>query len=211
MTFYLLENQVQAEEWDTLSGAVAAMRLAYEEHMSEEPETPVTFTVVSESGQALDFLTNRRIMAVVHRQQWVGPKEDRLLDLERPATVDATTLVLNLDWESFKAIEDYQDSSDFIKEELVEHDGPFDVEVVNSVHEFFGSTEISFDAFQRAKEMLKPKSSKTKTLVLTVRLEVAVQDGIDEDEIVDELDYTFTSGTDGATVRSSEISDSEWV
>ena len=44
---------------------------------------------------------------------------------------------------------------------------------------------------------------------VTTRLILTLDDGIDVDSVISELDYNFTSGTDGADVEDTEIVDHE--
>ena len=44
---------------------------------------------------------------------------------------------------------------------------------------------------------------------VTVRLIVAVEDDVEISDVIDELDYNFSSGTDGADIVETEITNHE--
>lgn len=55
---------------------------------------------------------------------------------------DATATILAMPLADILRIEDHQNSSDSIGEQHVNHDGPFEVEIVDAIIEFFGVGEL---------------------------------------------------------------------
>ena len=74
------------------------------------------------------------IIADYIRQKWVGDVAKTLEELK----LDATSVVMGLDWEALQELEDNQYSSDEIGHLLVDHDGPFEVAVLSSLCDYLG-------------------------------------------------------------------------
>lgn len=211
MTYFALKNQHPIEQFEEKSEAVAFIESEFNAHQDEFPEEAVTFSVVDDAGNGLACRTNRRIVASIHLQRWIPPREDYLeeLSVEKIYITDKT---LNQDLRTLQETLDRADSSDWIKEGSVEHDGPFDVEAEDSIIEFFGVEGtfcITAEMLEYVKAWFQPKTSKTHVATLTVSLEVNCEPGIDISEVLKTIKHSFKSNIVGACVLRSEIEKTE--
>ena len=219
MSFKIMSGAVCVATSETLEAAKNLLESGFGDALKAECANGlpplVTFRILGEFNQLLAVRTNRQIMAKCTLQQWVGIRNDSLTQIGEPVEFDATNDVLAKDYDWFSNIKDNNDSSDFLIYGNVEHDGPFEIEVEDSICDFFGVghiSEITQAAFEDAKAWFKPKGPVTKTLTLTVSVRVRVNnEDVDLDEVSSELDYQFKSTVPGACVVDSEIIEEEWA
>ncbi len=84
---------------------------------------------------------DRAIIGTFLKQAWEQPG-DRLVTLGS-MTFNATDFVLSMPLEWLHELEDHQYSTDELGAEFIEHDGPFEVEIVDSICAFFGVDDLS--------------------------------------------------------------------
>lgn len=211
MTYFALKNQHPIEQFEVKSEAIDFIESEFNAHQEDFPQEEVTFSVVDEAGQGFASRSNRRITAVVRLQRWIPPREDYLeeISVEKIYVTDKT---LNQDPTTVQQTRDRRDSSDWVKDGTVEHDGPFDVEIEESMAEFFGVAEpknITGEMLEYVKAWFQPKKNKTHVAVLSVRVEVICEPGIDVAEVLKNAKYSFKSTTSGACVLRAEIEKTE--
>lgn len=179
--------------------------------LAESGDEPTTVTVHDSQGQYRIGLSNRRITGVFIKQRWVGLDKDHAETVES-VRFDATHAVLTMDLHSLHALKDRSESTDDLGFWHVQWSGPSEVEVTDSICEYFGVDslqEINASALKRAAEHACAKPMREVTVQVTVSLKVKVWGDIDPMEVIDEMDFDFTSSTEGALIASSEIIDSE--
>lgn len=205
-TYTLLQDGSHYNDFEDVHSATVLA----EQLLGVVPEgAETTFTVENEDGYLLAAITNRRILGVFKKQRY-----DARDNVEEVGTeeFDATDYILLMNPKMVRTLKDHDQSTDFIGEAHVSWDGPHDVELIDSLIEFFGVTsadEITEEALEYAKNRLNPQPATEHTVTLSIKLKVRVAPGADITELVDDLDYSVISNTDGITIYSSEIVDSE--
>jgi hypothetical protein len=98
-------------------------------------------------------------------------------------------------------------SSDDIGYRCVPWDGPYEVELEQAISEFFGVNIYDVTPEHHAYVVANylPEAPTYKTFEITTRVTVRVNYGADVASLSSELDYNFTSGTDGVVIKSTEI------
>ena len=81
------------------------------------------------------------ITGTFDKQRWTGPKEDRAESIGE-VEFDATFVILQMPLKKIKQLEDCNESSDRIGQELVPHDGPCSVYIESGVCGFFGVSKL---------------------------------------------------------------------
>lgn len=79
----------------------------------------------------------KRIMAILHKQEWVG---DLAVEVGEPIAFDVTDRILAMGKDSALALKDDDYDTDYLATELGlldDHAGPFYVEVKESIRDFF--------------------------------------------------------------------------
>lgn len=99
-----------------------------------------SFTVYKE-GVLVAVETNRKIEGVFVQQRWGGRKGDDAIFVDR-VEFDATDAVLSMEHADLIELEDGADSSDDIGRQSVQWAGPFEVQVVEAVCEYFGVESV---------------------------------------------------------------------
>lgn len=87
-------------------------------------------------------LTNRKIVGKLIKQKWGGHRDQHAIDIGEEM-FDATAVVLQMDYADLLKVTDHSVESDAIAQKVVEWDGPFEVEIEESILEFFGVTSIN--------------------------------------------------------------------
>ena len=152
-----------------------------------------------------------RIIGTFYKQQWGGRKGDDAIACGEEE-FDATTAVLLLPLDELVELEDNSESTDDLGRDHVSWEGPCYVRLTDSVCDFFGVTdveEITLDLLEKARAEFEPQQAQTETVVLSIALKVKVQPGIDLNEVVQELRYSFTSTTVVAVIVDSEIRETD--
>lgn len=178
---------------------------------------PVTFTVFDDQDKAIAVFTNRRINCTFVKEAWSGRKGDDVVTVGS-LTFDATDAILSLSLEEIHALNDNDTSSDAIGQQHVDWEGPHRVYVVEAIQEFFGVPglmAISESALNHARECFKPRPIIEDKVTLTIEVSVYMKEPEDEQErakaltdFTENLDYSITSNTVGASVKSTTIT--EW-
>lgn len=219
MSYQIMSGGICVGASSSLRGAFALLESEYVKAMNsaQQSQSTALFTLglLDESNRLLAVRTNRRILARCTLQAWVGGRQQTLMQIGEPVEFDATNDVLNKDFDWLNKVKDNDNSSDCLKDGNVDHDGPFEIQVEESICEFFGVesiSDITKAAFGDAKAWFKPKVPVTRTLQLTVNIQVRVNDeSVDLEEVSSELDYHFKSTVPGVSVVGTEIIDQEWV
>lgn len=118
-----------------------------------------TFTVESASGHLMAALTNRRITGLFTKQAWGGKKNKTAMFVSNEE-FDATDHILSMQLEKLVEVKDDDQTSDKIGESHIKWDGPFRVEIEESICSYFGVddvTQITKEALEFA--LLHQKSS----------------------------------------------------
>lgn len=181
----------------------AAIDLAVELQASLASDL-TTFTVENEDGYMLACITNRRITGKFTKQSWQG---DEAIAVER-ADFDATDYVLLMKGSDLRALVDRRESADDLGLAHVSWDGPFEVEVVDSICEYFGVSgleDISDETLAYAKDRLNPQPVTEQTLELTIKVKIRIANGAEVSDFVENLDYSVISHTAGITVQDTEL------
>ena len=175
---------------------------------------PTTFTVVDDSGQVVAVITNRRIVGEFTKQQWCGRKDDLAMFVE-DVEFDATDAVLTMTLEEIQMLEDGSENTDELGRGHVQHDGPCEVAVVESILAFFGVDELhklTDDALRYARNRLNPREVVEAAVELTIKVvvrmpkpETAEERAAMIESFVDNLDYSVLSNSVGVTVKNTEI------
>lgn len=155
--------------------------------------------------------TPRQIIGHMTKQQWGGRKGDDAI-LVGEEEFDATNAILLMPHGELIELQDSDDSTDQIGRDHVQWDGPCEVRIVDSICEYFGVEdlrELSVDAFEKAKELAKPKAPKTQSIALVIKVDVQSIDGASINEFIENLDYSVRSNTPGVIVKDTEIVDSD--
>lgn len=193
------------------AAALAEMKSVYEA-LAFEGE--VTVQMTDGEGTLLAVRTNRRILAKCFKERVLEGDAGCIEQIGDPVDFDVTCDVLSEGWVKIKEIEDRMSSSDWLKEGNVEHDGPFEIEVVQSICEFFGVediSEITEAAFNSVTKGVKKPKLEMKMLKVTVTVFVQVKEGVNLQEVADEMDYNFQSTVAGACVTDTEFAEAQWV
>lgn len=166
---------------------------------------PTTFTVENEDGYLLASASNRRITGAFTKQQWDGNDHAAYVG---DVAFDSTDYVLLMKGVDLRGLVDGKDSTDPIGLAHVSWDGPFRVEVVDSIIEYFGVSDlesITDEALAYAKNRLNPQPATEQTLELSIKVRVRIAPGGDLSEFVNALDYSVVSNTVGITVQGTEL------
>lgn len=166
-----------------------------------------TFTVETTDGKLMAAVTNRRITGAFYKQEWGGRKNDMAISCG-VEEFDATDAVLLLSHAQLIELQDNAESSDEIGRSHVDWSGPCSVELVQSVLEFFGVSDledITEEALAFARSRLNPLPAEELVVTLSVNVKVRVAPGISVEDFVDNLDYSIKSGTPGVVVTDTEI------
>lgn len=98
---------------------------------------------IENNGELVDFYPGSSIFGVFQKQVWGGHKNDTAIPVSRE-TFNATAHVLfNLSLEQLHALQDSMYTTDEIGLAHVGWDGPHDVELVQSVLEYFGAQALT--------------------------------------------------------------------
>lgn len=152
-------------------------------------------------------LPGPRIRGTFTKQMWVGPKADRAMNVGEEE-FDATDAVLLMEHERLVGLDDDDESSDEIGRAHVDWDGPFHVQITDSICRYFGVEEVSDvtpEMLWLARQQVNPQEPVDQVINLRVRLTVRAAPGTDVREYVNGLKCSFSGHVTGVTLRSSEI------
>lgn len=167
--------------------------------------------VCNEDGYLLAAPTNYRIEGIYTKQQWGGRKNSQALYVGEEK-FDATDAVLLLDHAELISLVDGDESTDALGVAHVQHKGPCEVAITQSILDYFGVAslrEITPEALAYAREKAQPQPACDEELTLTIKVKVKVALGKSVTEFIEELDYSVVSKTPGIIVIDTEIVDSE--
>lgn len=197
-------------EYDTLENTQEAIDLAemlFHGAVAGAPDIETTFSVENKIGEVIASFTNRRILADIECQQWGGRKGDDAIHV-KDETLDVTDYVLAMPYERFIEIQDSSTSSDDIGRAHLDWPGPCDVEVAESIAEFFGAAslrEVTRVAFEAGRAAHNPQPPVMRTVILTVEVSLAVRPDIDLGTIADDLELGIQSNVPGIVVRGQTV------
>lgn len=152
-------------------------------------------------------LMGPRIVGTFTKQVWTGPKADRAMNVGEEE-FDATDAVLLMEHDRLMELDDDDESSDEIGRAHVDWDGPFHVQITDSICRYFGVEEVSDvtpEMLELARQQANPQEPVDKVIDLRVRLTVRATPGADVREYVNGLKCSFSGHAAGVTLRSSEI------
>lgn len=141
-TIHLMSNsqitflRIGAE--DTLPEAIAFAR---NYHGLKRPDVTVTVEIADTARPVVSFST-RRIMGDFQKQMWGGHKGNDAIDCGEER-FDATLYILSLPYTDVVKIRDNHESSDEIGRALVSWNGPHEVQLVDSMCDFFGVARLA--------------------------------------------------------------------
>lgn len=151
--------------------------------------------------------TEKRIIGTFVKQMWTDPKENQVEEVER-IDFDATDYVLRMEYDDFLRLEDNFGTSDQLGLQFVDWKGPCVVHITQSICQFFGVdsiAQVSRESFDLAASLQPPAPETEVTVEATVRLKVRLQPGVDIQDVLDNMDYEFSSQTLGGTIFDTEI------
>ena len=188
---------------DPVNDFERAMELA--DGIFDQDGDPSTVTVEDADERVIASFTNRKVVGVMRRQT-DGPR-DTLVPVGEDE-FDATDFILLMDAGEIRKIMDNDETSDDIGRAHVTWDDPCDVEIVESICEFFGidSLEDLTDenvAFARAQRVPTPLVEKTVTL--TVRVDIRALREDDVSAFLRNLNCAVESRTPGVFVMCSRV------
>lgn len=140
---------------DTLSEAIAFAR---NYHGLNKPDVTVTVEIENTAVPVASFST-RRIMGDFTKRMWGGHSGNDAVYVDEER-FDATLHILSMPYKDVVRIRDNHDSSDVIGQAHVQWDGPHDVQLVDSMCDFFGVAklvELSQDHFDFVVECRRPE------------------------------------------------------
>lgn len=118
-----------------------AIGLAEKEFVTLPPGSVLTITAVG-STVPVASMAKDPIKGMFHKQIWTGRKLD-YAELTGSIEFDATDAVLRMSADAIRRLEDHSESTDEIGRSCVEHDGPFEVDVTDSICSYFGIDDLS--------------------------------------------------------------------
>lgn len=174
---------------------------------------PTTFTVENENKEIVASFSNRQIIGRFNCQTESKTRRDWLETVET-REFDATTYILSLPYNDFVGISDRSSSSDDVGRKFVDWKGPFDVEIEESINEYFGVDdigEITPQHFDFVKRKVAATDAIEDEVILTIKLNIRRESNLDVEisDIVNDIDYEFKSNTVGARVVDSQIESCE--
>lgn len=194
--------------YDAVNGLSKAVDLAEVLLGGVDQSEPSTFTVHDASGAMIASVTNRRIMGTFTKQRWGGHDGDRAIEVE-PIKFDATESVMRLQYPQLALLVDCDYSTDDIGLESIQWDGPFEVEVVDSICEYFGVgslSEITQKAFEFAVARVRPKQPVAQSITLTIQVDLELTGNASVDDFFRDCEYSVVSKTPGVRVVSLDAS-----
>lgn len=136
-----------------------------------------------------------RIVARVVLMAWGGRNGDDAIFVEEKE-VDVTDAVLLLEHDLIVKLEDASDQSDELGFTHVDHSGPLEVYVTNSILTFFNVDaleDITVDALGTARERLNLKRPKTVRTIIEVEVITEILPGFDTKTAFDDLSIKVQS------------------
>ena len=150
--------------------------------------------------------SDKRILARVVLQTWAGRKNKEVVFVGEK-TVDVTHAILLRDYEFVVELRDAFDQADEIGGEHVDHYGPVEVYVCDSICAFFGVSsldEITPAAFEEARRAMNPKRPEYVRTVIEVAVTAKVLPGAERNTAFDNLGVRVSSSAEDVIVTRSE-------
>lgn len=142
---YNLHRQAPGHLVMTRLGTFSALAeaLAEAERIHDPALKGVTISV-EQVGEPkpLASLSTRPIMGLFTMQQWAGRENDNAIFVAHE-TFDATDHVTLLPYKELLALQDNDESTDCVGLAYIEWDGPYEVEIVDSICEYFGVSKLA--------------------------------------------------------------------
>lgn len=164
----------------------------------------ITRTIRDASGKLVAAITSRRIIGTFTRQIWGGHKGKDSENVGDDA-FDATDFVLNMQYEHVLELEDNRPSTDSVGTAHIEWDGPYEVEVVESLCEFFGVerlADITPEVFEFVRERFQSRKPEVHEVELTLKVRAFVNPGASIEDFIRDAEYSVASATNGVRVSS---------
>lgn len=152
-----------------------------------------------------------RIMGTFIKQVWGGHRDQEAIESSK-IEFDATDAILAMPHSELISLQDHRENTDRIGELYIQWDGPFEVEVVDSILEYFEVDSlacITAEMLQKANQQAGPAPFVMETLTLMIKVNVRKAPGADLTDFIENLDYSVQSNTLGVVVTNTEIIDSE--
>lgn len=163
-----------------------------------------TYVIADAGGRFVASVTNRRITGVFTKQSWGGRKGNDPMHAGEEE-FDATDYVLNMPYDEVLEIRDNRESSDAIGTAHIQWDGPYEVDIVDSICEFFGVAElgnITQEMFGFSRERFKPRKPEAHEIEMTLKVRVVVSPGATLESFISDAECSVKSATSGVTVTS---------
>lgn len=148
----------------------------------------------------------KKIIGCFEKQEWMH--DDEYIDIGSE-DFDATSYILNMDYEDVIEITDCDDSSDVIGRAHVDWDGPCSVtELEESIAGFFGVDqldEITEEMFDDAKKQYSVKPFVKKSISMEIKVDLMASPDINIHDVIKNLMVQIRSETPGAVVKNFEV------
>ena len=149
----------------------------------------------------------KSIMGTFYKQRWGGRKDNEAIPCGEEK-FDATDAVLLMDLKTIHNLEDFTDTLDELWKNHVQWDGPYDVEIVESICDFFNVSslpEITQESLDQMRRVMMPLPATEQVVTLSIKVKVSVAARSNMTSFIENLDYSIKSNTSGITVQDTEI------
>lgn len=165
--------------------------------------TPVTLSIQNSEGQVIASVSNRAITGQFLKQAWGGRTGDDAISIEE-INFDATSAVLRLSYTTIKSLKDRRESTDEIGLSVINWSGPCEVEIVESICDYFGVAsleELTEENYQFVINRMNPAPAQTVEVSVTYQVSLAIEPGVEVDAVMNRLETSIASTVPGAIVR----------
>jgi hypothetical protein len=162
------------------------------------------YVIANETGKLVASVTNLRITGVFTKQNWGGRKGNDPIHAGEEE-FDATDYVLNMPYDEVLEIRDNRESSDAIGTAHIQWNGPYEVDIVDSICEFFGVgqlDDITPEMFEFVRGRYKPRTPEAHEIEMTLKVRVTVSPGATLGDFIRDAEYSVKSATSGVLVTS---------
>jgi len=161
----------------------------------------------NESVSTMVTNTPENIIARVVLQAWGGSKGDDALFLAEKE-VDVTNAVLLLEHRAVLELQDASGQTDEIGFTHVDHSGPLEVYVTDSICSFFGVdalSDITSAAFAEARRRLNPSAPAYVKTVIGIEVIAKIHDGISGHPAFDDLSVVVKSNSKNVSITRADV------
>ncbi len=184
--------------FDSVQDAVDHAKKLLEGFDPEQEE--VVFSIANEDDYLLAVVNNCRIRGTFYKQRWND--NDYAVDMGEEE-FDATNAILLMDLDELQALEDNDDSTDYIGKDFIDWDGPHYVTIVMSILGYFGVEslrEITEEALVFARAFANAQPAREVPIQVALQATLLLQPGVDLEETLENLRFSLRSEIPG--VRS---------